>query len=275
MGRTASTEEIKAAYRRAALKHHPDKNPEDEGAEEKFKAAAEAYSVLSDAEKRERYDRFGHDGVRGAGGPGFDPTQFVDFADILGDLFGFAAGGDARGGRRNGEDLKAEVTLSFESAAFGSEVSLPIQRHERCDACEGRGGRGGALPPNRAGIEGQVGNVNPIVSTGYEERGPRKAAELVPERKSRCERPLVPPQKEETKSVVLSGDRGDLPARGKHLTRRRQHYVRVQRDGMPDLPVELCRPADSDGDRPRVITDDLRDDRRSRTFVRGLPDDVS
>ena len=69
MGRTASTEEIKAAYRKAALKHHPDKNPEDDGAEEKFKVAAEAYSVLSDAEKRERYDRFGHEGVRGAGGP--------------------------------------------------------------------------------------------------------------------------------------------------------------------------------------------------------------
>jgi molecular chaperone DnaJ len=155
VGRTASTDEIKAAYRKAALKHHPDKNPEDESAEEKFKAAAEAYSVLSDAGKRERYDRFGHEGVRGAGGPGFDPTQFMDFADILGDLFGFAAGGDARGARRNGEDQKAEVTLSFENAAFGSEVSLPIQRHERCDACQGRGGRGGAAPVTCPTCRGQ------------------------------------------------------------------------------------------------------------------------
>jgi molecular chaperone DnaJ len=146
VGRNASPEEIKAAYRKAALKHHPDKNPGDGGAEEKFKAAAEAYSVLSDTDKRARFDRFGVEGVRGAGGPGFDPTQFVDFADILGDLFGFATGGDARASRRGGEDLKADVTLSFEDAAFGTEVSLPIQRYERCDACKGRGGRGGAAP---------------------------------------------------------------------------------------------------------------------------------
>ncbi len=155
VGRSASTEEIKSAYRKAALKHHPDKNPEDKSAEEKFKAAAEAYSVLSDPEKRERYDRYGHEGVRGMGGPGFDPTQFMDFADILGDLFGFASGGDVRGARRNGEDQKAEVTLSFESAAFGSEVSVPVQRHERCDACHGRGGRGGAAPVTCPTCRGQ------------------------------------------------------------------------------------------------------------------------
>jgi molecular chaperone DnaJ len=146
VGRNASSEEIKTAYRKAALKHHPDKNPEDVTAEAKFKEAAEAYSVLSDPDKRARFDRFGAEGVRGAGAAGFDPTQFVDFADILGDLFGFATGGEARASRRNGEDLKAEVTLAFESAAFGSEVSVPIQRFERCEACRGRGGRGGAVP---------------------------------------------------------------------------------------------------------------------------------
>ena len=145
--RNASGEEIKAAYRKAALKHHPDKNPGDGGAAERFKEAAEAYSVLSDGDKRARYDRFGHEGVRGAGfgGPGFDPSQFVDFADILGDFFGFGFGGESvRAARRNGEDLKADVGLSFEEAAFGAEVSVPLQRFERCETCRGRGGKGGA-----------------------------------------------------------------------------------------------------------------------------------
>ncbi len=144
--RDASADDIKSAYRRAALRHHPDKNPGDLAAEERFKEAAEAYSVLSDPEKRERYDRFGHEGVRGAaGGVGFDPTQFVDFADILGDFFGFGFGGESmRAARRNGEDLKADVHLTFEEAAFGAEVSVPLQRFEPCDACRGRGGKGGA-----------------------------------------------------------------------------------------------------------------------------------
>src|SRR5215217_3901275 len=85
--RTASIDEIKKAYRRMALQHHPDKNPGDAAAEEKFKEAAEAYGVLSDEEKRARYDRFGHAGIGGS--TGFDPNQFADFGDILGDLFGF------------------------------------------------------------------------------------------------------------------------------------------------------------------------------------------
>src|SRR3954447_16400760 len=96
--RGAGLDEIKKAYRKLALKFHPDKNPGDPAAEEKFKEAAEAYGVLSDEEKRARYDRYGHQGVSGMGG--FDPNQFADFGDILGDLFGF---GDFFGtGRRRG-----------------------------------------------------------------------------------------------------------------------------------------------------------------------------
>lgn len=146
VSRSAPTDEIKSAYRKAALRYHPDKNPGDAAAEERFKESAEAYAVLSDPEKRARYDRFGHDGVRGAGGgPGFDPTQFVDFADILGDFFGFGFGGSsARAARRNGEDLKADVSLSFEDAAFGAELAVPLQRFEACASCHGRGGRGGS-----------------------------------------------------------------------------------------------------------------------------------
>jgi molecular chaperone DnaJ len=145
VGREAANEEIKSAYRKAALRHHPDKNPGDQAAEERFKEAAEAYAVLSDPDKRARYDRFGHEGVRGpGGGPGFDPTQFVDFADILGDFFGFGFSGESmRAARRNGEDLKADVALAFEDAAFGAEVAVPLQRFEACQSCRGRGGKGG------------------------------------------------------------------------------------------------------------------------------------
>ncbi len=146
VGRDASSDDVKAAYRKAALRHHPDRNPGDTAAEERFKEAAEAYAVLSDPDKRARYDRFGIEGVRGAGGgPGFDPNQFVDFADILGDFFGFGFGGESsRAARRNGEDLKADVSISFEDSAFGAEVTVPLQRFEPCESCRGRGGKGGA-----------------------------------------------------------------------------------------------------------------------------------
>jgi len=143
--RDADTDALKAAYRRFALQHHPDRNSGDKEAEEKFKAGAEAYSVLSDAEKRARYDRFGVEGVRGGGSAGFDPNAFVDFADILGDFFGFGFGGGARRGRqRPGEDLKADLDLKFEESAFGVEKSIPLRRYERCDACRGTGGKDGA-----------------------------------------------------------------------------------------------------------------------------------
>ncbi len=142
--RDADGDVIKSAYRKAALKYHPDRNPGNKDAEERFKEAAEAYSVLSDPEKRARYDRYGHEAVRGGAGVGFDPTQFVDFADILGDFFGFGFGGrPVRGRKRPGEDLRADVRLTFEKAAFGAEVTVPLSRYELCETCSGRGGRGG------------------------------------------------------------------------------------------------------------------------------------
>ncbi len=143
--RDASPEAIKAAYRKFALSHHPDRNPGNREAEETFKAGAEAYSVLSDPEKRARYDRFGAQGVTGGGPAGFDPNAFVDFADILGDFFGFGFGGGARQGRRRPEEnLKTDLELTVEEAAFGGEQSLPIRRYERCEACHGTGGKDGA-----------------------------------------------------------------------------------------------------------------------------------
>ena len=155
--READLDAIKSAYRKAALKYHPDRNQGDKISEERFKQAAEAYAVLSDPEKRSRYDRYGVEGVRtGPGGVGFDPSSFVDFADILGDFFGFGfGGGNVRGRRRQGEDLRADVRLTFEKAAFGAEVSVPVSRQETCEACSGRGGRGGGGAVTCAACRGQ------------------------------------------------------------------------------------------------------------------------
>lgn len=156
VARNAEVDAIKAAYRKAALSYHPDRNPGDKASEERFKAAAEAYAVLSDPEKRARYDRFGAEGVRGGpGGAGFDPTNFVDFADILGDFFGFGAGGNVRGRRRQGEDLRADIRLTFEKAAFGAEVSIPVSRQETCEACGGKGSRGGGGAVTCSACHGQ------------------------------------------------------------------------------------------------------------------------
>lgn len=155
--RTASVDEIKKSYRRMALKYHPDKNPGDREAEEKFKEAAEAYAVLSDQEKRARYDRFGHGGLGGAAG-GFDPSQFTDFADILGDLFGF---GDAFGGRRGGAraargaDLRYDLTLDFEQAVFGTEATIDATRSVQCNTCSGSGAKPGTSPVTCTGCGGR------------------------------------------------------------------------------------------------------------------------
>src|SRR6187549_1520761 len=111
----AAADEIKKAYRKVAMQYHPDRNPGDKAAEEKFKEAAEAYAVLADADKRSRYDRFGHAGVAGAGQPGYNADIFSDFSDILGDFFGFGGGG-RRGGPARGSDLRFDLEISFEES---------------------------------------------------------------------------------------------------------------------------------------------------------------
>jgi len=137
VARDASDQEVKSAYRKMALKYHPDRNPENKQAEERFKEAAEAYSVLGDPEKRRRYDAYGHAGL---GGAGFDPTIFADFGDILGDFFGFGdLFGRRRGGPRRGSDLRYNLELSFEEAAFGTETHIQIPRAETCTGCRGSG----------------------------------------------------------------------------------------------------------------------------------------
>ncbi len=151
VSREASQQEIKSSYRKLAVRYHPDKNPGDQEAEAKFKEAAEAYAVLSDQEKRARYDQFGHQGVPGAGGAGFDPSTFADFSDILGDMFGLGdlfGGGRrrSRGGGSRGADLRYDLRLSFEEAAFGTEKQLRIPRLENCETCKGSGAADGSKP---------------------------------------------------------------------------------------------------------------------------------
>lgn len=144
VARTATEVEIKRAYRAMAVQYHPDKNPDDPAAEEKFKEAAEAYAVLSDSQKRAAYDRFGHQGV-GAGSAGFDPG-FSNIEDIF-DIFGFGDMFGQRGGRRTtvqrGSDLRYDLEISLEDAATGKDEKLRIPRLERCDECDGSGAEKG------------------------------------------------------------------------------------------------------------------------------------
>ena len=143
VGRNASNDELKKAYRKIAMKNHPDRNPGDQAAEEKFKEASEAFEVLSNKEKRQRYDQFGHaaEGL-GEGFSGFG--QGSGFGDVFGDIFGefFGAAGDRRGQRgERGSDLQYNLEISFEEAAFGSSKEIDIPRLETCNACGGLGAK--------------------------------------------------------------------------------------------------------------------------------------
>ncbi len=146
VSRDCDEQTLKSAYRKLALQYHPDRNPNNRDAEERFKEAAEAYAILSDANKRASYDRFGHQGVSGAngGGAGFDESAFADFGDILGDLFGLGdmfgqRGGQRRGRPTRGEDIRYDLEISFESSMLGMSADLLIPRLEACTKCQGSG----------------------------------------------------------------------------------------------------------------------------------------
>lgn len=148
VNRNTSEEELKKAYRKLALQHHPDRNPGNKQAEEKFKEVSEAYSVLSDAQKRAQYDQFGH-AAFGDGGPfagGFDFSG--GFEDVFGDIFGefFGSGTGRRRGRGRGEDLRYNLTLTFEEAVSGAEKKIKIPRHGPCETCHGTGAKPGTAP---------------------------------------------------------------------------------------------------------------------------------
>jgi molecular chaperone DnaJ len=150
LGREAGEQEIKSAYRKLALKFHPDRNPDDPTAEEKFKEASEAYSVLSDAQKRAAFDRYGLAGLQSAAGGtgGVNPEAFSDFSDILGDFFGFGdlfgGGGGRRTRAQRGEDVRYDLEISFEEAVAGMNAEIQVPRTEPCDHCRGTGSEPGS-----------------------------------------------------------------------------------------------------------------------------------
>lgn len=146
--RDADASALKKAYRKLAMKYHPDRNPGDAAAEEKFKEISEAYEVLSDDEKRRVYDRFGHEGLKGQGFGGFSGANvediFSQFGDIFGDLFGF--GGGRSRGRRRGAHLRFDMELDLEDCLTGIEKEVEIPRHVSCDHCDGSGAEPGTMP---------------------------------------------------------------------------------------------------------------------------------
>jgi molecular chaperone DnaJ len=164
VSRTAADQEIKSAYRRLAMRYHPDKNPNDAAAEEKFKEAAEAYAVLSDPEQRRRYDRFGHAGVSSSAGASWGAPGFGGIEDILGDLFGFGdvfggtRGGARRSAAQRGADLRYDLEITLEEAANGMTAQLRIPRLETCEKCKGAGAAPGTSPEtcSTCGGAGQV-----------------------------------------------------------------------------------------------------------------------
>jgi molecular chaperone DnaJ len=165
VGKDAGERELKKAFRKLAHQYHPDKNPDDEAAKDKFQEAQEAYAVLSDDEKRATYDRFGHEGLNGAGGfggGGFNVNIQDIFGDFFGDIFG---GGRGRGGRgARGSDLRYHLEVTFEEAAFGTEKKVTIPRMEACESCEGSGAAQGTAP-KPCTICGGMGEIR--VSQGF------------------------------------------------------------------------------------------------------------
>ncbi len=148
ISRNASEEEIKKAYRRMALKYHPDRNPGDKEAEERFKEAAEAYEVLRDPEKRRLYDQFGHEGLRTTGFSGFRGFEdiFSTFSDIFEEFFGFGTSSRRHEYQTRGADIRYELRISFIDAAKGKETEIEIPKHEICSQCGGSGAAPGTTP---------------------------------------------------------------------------------------------------------------------------------
>jgi molecular chaperone DnaJ len=160
VGKNASEAELKSAYRKLAIQYHPDKNPDNQEAEDKFKEAAEAYSVLSDAQKRASYDRFGHaaSGASGFGGGGFDGSGFANIEDLF-DMFGFGdmfgSSQRSRNTAQRGSDLRYDLEITLEEASLGKEQKLKIPRLETCEECDGKGAEKGTTAETCVTCQGQ------------------------------------------------------------------------------------------------------------------------
>jgi molecular chaperone DnaJ len=164
VSRDASDQELKTSYRKMAMQYHPDRNPNNPEAEEKFKACSEAYQVLSDPEKRAAYDRYGHAAFQGggaagnpfAGAQGFQGDLGDIFGDLFGEMFNMGGGGGRRASRaQRGRDLRYDLTVEFEEAAFGVEKEISIQRLEACEECRGTGSAKGKAPATCTGCGGR------------------------------------------------------------------------------------------------------------------------
>ena len=147
VSRSASDAELKKAFKKLAMKYHPDRNPDDPAANEKFKEAAEAYEILSDSEKKSAYDQFGHAGVQGMGGGQGAGFQDFNFGDIFGDIFGDVFGGRSSSGRTaRGQDLQYTLELSLKEAILGVKKTIKIPVDKSCDDCSGSGAKPGSSP---------------------------------------------------------------------------------------------------------------------------------
>ena len=174
VGKSSSADEIKKSYRKLAMQYHPDKNPGDKAAEEKFKEAAEAYEVLSDPSKKQRYDQFGHAGVGGASGGGFDgggmrmEDIFSNFGDVFGEgFFGggrSSGGGRARGTGARGSNLRVKVKLNFEEITKGAHKTIKVKKYVRCESCSGSGAKDKSSVQS-CGTCGGSGQVRRVTST--------------------------------------------------------------------------------------------------------------
>ncbi|MDY6828589.1 MAG: molecular chaperone DnaJ [Pseudomonadota bacterium] len=229
VARDASDQEIKKAYRRLAMKHHPDRNPDDAGAEQKFKEASRAFEVLSDAEKRSAYDQFGHAGVEGNagfGGGGFDGgASFSDiFGDVFGDIFGGAASGRRSRGQR-GADLKYMLELDLEEAVRGTTVRIQVPTLVECDECGGGGARKGSSPVTctTCAGSGQVRMQQGIFSVQQTCPRCRGAGQMISDPCPRCQ---GAGRREETKTLSVKvppgvdvGDRIRLAGEGEAGTK--------------------------------------------------------
>lgn len=171
VGRNASADELKKAYRQMAIKYHPDKNPGDSKAEDKFKEAAEAYEVLSSSEKKARYDQYGHQGMGGNGGGGHGGMNMDDIFSQFGDVFGgggfegfFGGGRGGRSGQRQGSNLRIKLKLTLEEAALGVEKKIKVKRNVNCKTCNGSGAKSSSAMQTCSNCNGS-GQVRRVTNT--------------------------------------------------------------------------------------------------------------